>query len=238
MPAWATRRKCRSSVISATPRSPKSTRAPARSSAWSSPATRPACASFRPAPRRIRSPAEAGHLFGPFSLARRCPRDYNSRFTHAPARKQLMNAHALASAESLDAIVAALADPASQPDKDLLEVFARSFYARVPDEELCSRDAGEWAAIARGFLAFARQRTPGTVSVSIGSPTLASDGYESTHTVVRIVNDDMPFLVDSVRMALSKFDITLHQIAHPVVSLRRDAAGQLQAVGEGEAESL
>ena len=149
-----------------------------------------------------------------------------------------MNAHALASAESLDAIAAALAGPASQPDGGLLEAFTRSFYVRVPDDELRSRDAGEWAAIARSFLAFARQRAPGTVSVSIGSPAMASDGYESTHTVVRIVNDDMPFLVDSVRMALSKFDITLHQIAHPVISLRRDAAGQLQAVGEGEAESL
>ena len=101
-----------------------------------------------------------------------------------------------------------------------------------------SIDCGNWAAIARSFLAFARQRAPGTVSVSIGSPGQAVDGYESTHTVVRIVNDDMPFLVDSVRMALAQFGASLHQIAHPVFNVARDAAGQLQDVGQGLPESM
>src|SRR5688572_4447366 len=47
MAAWATRRRCRLNAISATPRSPRSTKAPARSSAWSSPATRRGCADMR-----------------------------------------------------------------------------------------------------------------------------------------------------------------------------------------------
>jgi glutamate dehydrogenase len=149
-----------------------------------------------------------------------------------------MNAHALASAETLDAIVSALPAGSSAPDKALLETFARSFFARVPEDELLSRPAADWAAVAVSFLAFARQRTAGTPKIEVINPVLAAHGFESTHTVVRIVNDDMPFLVDSVRMALSQFNITLHQIAHPVMNVRRDAAGALQSVGEGAAESL
>ena len=149
-----------------------------------------------------------------------------------------MNAHALASDESLDAIAAAAAAAASAPRKALEETFARSFFARVPEDELHSRPAAEWAAVSRAFLAFAGQRTPGTVGIWVGNPTQAADGYESTHTVVRLANDDMPFLVDSVRMALAQFNITLHQLAHPVMAVRRDAGGQLQSLGEGAAESF
>ncbi len=149
-----------------------------------------------------------------------------------------MNVHALASADTLDAVIAAL--PAGLPaaEKSLLERFARSFFQRLPEDELVSRPAGDWAAVARSFLAFAGQREAARAKVAVLNPTQAADGFESTHTIVRIANDDMPFLVDSVRMALAQFGLSLHQIAHPVMAIRRDAAGKLQAVGEGAAESL
>ena len=151
-----------------------------------------------------------------------------------------MNAHALASADTLDAVIAAL--PAGLPaaEKDLLERFTRSFYERLAQDEIEARDPAGWAAIARSFLAFTRQRDAGAPKIAVCNPTLATDGYDSSHTIVRIVNDDMPFLVDSVRMALAQFGATLHQIAHPVMTLGRDAGGQLLSLGEGAgaAESL
>ncbi len=149
-----------------------------------------------------------------------------------------MNAHALASPETLDAIVAALPAGSSSPEKARLETFARSFFARVPEDELASRPAADWAAIAHAFLGFVAERAPGAPKLQVFNPSREADGFETTHTVVRIANDDMPFLVDSVRMALAQFNLSLHQIAHPVMPLRRDAAGRLQAVGEGAAESL
>ena len=149
-----------------------------------------------------------------------------------------MNAHALASADTLDAVIAAL--PAGLPtaEKDLLERFTRGFYERLPQDELEAREPADWAAIARSFLGFTGQRAPGAPKIAVFNPTQAADGFDSSHTVVRIANDDMPFLVDSVRMALAQFGATLHQIAHPVMRVSRDAAGQLQGLGEGAAESL
>ncbi|KFN46859.1 NAD-glutamate dehydrogenase [Arenimonas metalli] len=149
-----------------------------------------------------------------------------------------MNAHALASADTLDAVIAAL--PAGLPaaEKALLERFTRGFFARLPEDELAGRPARDWAQVAQSFLGFCRQRTAGAPKLQVFNPSLAADGFDSTHTVVRIVNDDMPFLVDSVRMALAQFGASLHQIAHPVFNLARDAAGQLQDVGQGLPESL
>ena len=149
-----------------------------------------------------------------------------------------MNAHALASADTLDAVIAAL--PAGLPaaEKNLLERFTRGFFARLPEDELAARPGADWARVAQSFLGFCRQRTAGAPKLQVFNPGLATDGFESTHTVVRIVNDDMPFLVDSVRMALAQFGTSLHQIAHPVFNIARDAAGQLQDVGQGLPESM
>ncbi|KAA2286108.1 NAD-glutamate dehydrogenase [Arenimonas fontis] len=148
-----------------------------------------------------------------------------------------MNATALASDDSIDAVVSAL--PKRLPASELarLESFVRAFYRRLPQDEMAARPAAEWAAAAASFFAFAGRREPGRPSIAVLNPSLAVDGFESTHTVVRIANDDMPFLVDSVRMALAQFGLGLHQIVHPVIEVRRGEAGELLAVGEGNAES-
>ncbi len=150
-----------------------------------------------------------------------------------------MNVHALASADTLDAVIAALPAGLDAPARTLLADFTGRFYARMPQEELDARPPADWAALAQSFFAFARQRPLGAAKISVCNPAQAADGFESTHTVVRIVNDDMPFLVDSVRMALAQFGASLHQIVHPVLPVVRDASGQLQSLAEGgAAESL
>src|SRR5207247_1596738 len=47
---------------------------------------------------------------------------------------------------------------------------------------------------------------------------------------IGIVNDDMPFLVDSVANAVAARQLTIHRLLHPVVCTRRDAKGDLRAV--------
>jgi glutamate dehydrogenase len=58
------------------------------------------------------------------------------------------------------------------------------------------------------------------------NPDPAKHGYHSGHTVVEIVNDDMPFLVDSVVAAVNRFGLTAHLIIHPIVRAERDRAGK------------
>ena len=48
----------------------------------------------------------------------------------------------------------------------------------------------------------------------------------------------MPFLVDTVTMALAEQGIGVHVLGHPVVTFQRDKAGKLLAVGDGTPESL
>ena len=118
-----------------------------------------------------------------------------------------------------------------------LRAFGHAFLAQVPAEELALRPASAWAAIVASNRAFADQRTPGEAKIRVFNPP-ADAGFGGTHGAVQIVNDDMSFLVDSVGMALAQHGLASHGIVHPVFAVRRDAAGKLQAIGEGTPESL
>ncbi len=85
---------------------------------------------------------------------------------------------------------------------------------------------------------FAQRRDPGTPKIRVFNPRHEEDGWQSTHTIVEIINDDMPFLVDSVAAALNRHELTVHLLIHPVVRVRRDAKGKLvDVLGPGaEAE--
>jgi glutamate dehydrogenase len=54
------------------------------------------------------------------------------------------------------------------------------------------------------------------------NPAISKHGWQSTHTIVEIIVTDMPFLVDSVRMALNKMGITAHLLLHCPIDLKRD----------------
>ena len=81
--------------------------------------------------------------------------------------------------------------------------FAAHLLHRVTAEDLAARPAAQWAAMALDLLEFVRVRKPGVSSVRVFNPALDEQGYESTHTVIEVVTDDSPFLVDSVSMAVS-----------------------------------
>jgi glutamate dehydrogenase len=143
-----------------------------------------------------------------------------------------------AAAGLLDPIFDAIRKRAGKSRQDDASAFASAFYQRMTEDELPMHGAEGWAALANDFLDFARKRKPGLPSVRLFNPTLAKHGWESPHTVLQLVNDDMPFLVDSVGMALAERGVSVHVLGHPVVKIARDRSGQLTSVGEGTTESL
>ncbi len=62
------------------------------------------------------------------------------------------------------------------------------------------------------------------------NPEFEAHGWQSSHTAVEVVTDDMPFLTDSVTMELSRRGFGVHLLIHPVLQVRRDAEGRLQEV--------
>jgi glutamate dehydrogenase len=61
---------------------------------------------------------------------------------------------------------------------------------------------------------------------------LREHGFVSPHTIIDVVNDDMPFLVDSISLALTERALALHFLAHPIFEVTRDRGGNLSALQE------
>ena len=81
---------------------------------------------------------------------------------------------------------------------------------------------------AAEFLAsLAARRKRGELALAI-----ESTGGEAGNRRMRIgmVNDDMPFLVDSVANAIAQRQLTIHRLLHPVVCVTRDSKGELQSL--------
>ncbi len=120
--------------------------------------------------------------------------------------------------------------------------FLALYYDQVDAEDLGARAPEDLYGAAMAHLAFARRFATGTPKLRVYNPRVDEHGWASPHTVVEIVNDDMPFLVDSVTMELNRQGHTLHLLLHPLVMTVRDAAGELASFApagrDGARESL
>jgi len=93
--------------------------------------------------------------------------------------------------------------------------------------ELDGFSAEDREEAARFIAEVAHKRRKGNVSIR-----LESTGGEAGRRRMRlgIINDDMPFLVDSVANAIAGRALTVHRLLHPVVCVDRDDSGVLQAL--------
>lgn len=102
--------------------------------------------------------------------------------------------------------------------------------------ELQGFDDAQRDEAASFLLTTGQRRAPGTVAMAV-EPIAGGDQHRRMR--LAIVNDDMPFLVDSIAATLSAQGIAIERIIHPVVRALRSATGELTAIGdEGERESM
>ena len=121
-------------------------------------------------------------------------------------------------------------EAAPDADRDLAQSVLHSMYEHVPPDDVIERGPRNLAGAALSLGRFAARRLPGHAKIRVYNPDLDVDGWSSAHTIVEIVNDDMPFLVDSVTAAINAAERVVHLVIHPVVGVDRDAGGRLRAV--------
>jgi glutamate dehydrogenase len=109
-----------------------------------------------------------------------------------------------------------------------VHTFLRGFYRHVAPEELATAGPERLAAMAAEMVAFASHRPQGRALVRVRRGAAAA--CSPARDVVDIVTDDMPFLVDSVRMELTRHGVAPQLVVHPQLRVRRDVAGSLREV--------
>ncbi len=131
----------------------------------------------------------------------------------------------------LEAVVELIRNRVSADQAQVVEAFARQYFRQVDQEDLAERQVSDLYGAVLSHWHFARKYTGGS-KIRVYNPGLDEHGWASTHTVIEIVSDDMPFLVDSIGMEVNRQHLTLHLIVHPVMRIVRDAAGQLTGLSD------
>ncbi len=138
--------------------------------------------------------------------------------------------------ERMEEILALVRTKAPADQRLTLERFVNAYFQQVAPEDLIEHRADDLYGAALSHWNFARKREPGNPKLRVFNPTVEEHGWQSTHTIIEIVNDDMPFLVDSVTMEVNRHGQALHLIVHPILSVRRHSGEELTELLETRGE--
>lgn len=130
----------------------------------------------------------------------------------------------------IDQVVQRARDKFPAQEHENIEAFIRQYFAGVAMEDLTERRSEDLYGAVISHWNFAQRRDLQQPLVRVQNPNIEDHGWQSTHTVVELIQRDMPFLVDSVRMALNRHGLTVHLIIHPVMRIERTKDGQLRRI--------
>ena len=113
----------------------------------------------------------------------------------------------------------------------LFAVFAQQYYAHTDLEALASCSVENLAAALASHWNLLYQRLPGQAKVRVYNPSLEKDGWETKYSVVQLVTEDKPFLVDSTRMEVNRQGFDIYFSVHlGNIKLRRNQQGKVVEV--------
>lgn len=130
-------------------------------------------------------------------------------------------------AERIAEVLAIVHDRVDSSQRDAVSAFVPKYFEHVDPNDLLAMEPADLYGAALSHWQFAGERKAGKAKVRVYNPSLQDHGWHSASTIVEIVNDDMPFLVDSVTMEVNRQSYVLHLIIHPLISMKR-SGGQVE----------
>ncbi|MFK0195712.1 NAD-glutamate dehydrogenase [Kitasatospora sp. NPDC090308] len=116
-----------------------------------------------------------------------------------------------------------------------LAAYLHHYYLHTAPEDVVNRDPVDVYGAAASHYRLGLKRPQGTAEVRVHTPSVEENGWSCGHTVVEVVTDDMPFLVDSVTNELTRLDRAIHLVVHPQLAVRRDITGKLLEILDTDA---
>ena len=120
-----------------------------------------------------------------------------------------------------------------QPDEGVLPEFLERYYRELPEADLDDRRLDALYSVAVAHFGIGRQRRPGETLVRVVSPDTGLDESRPPRSLLFVVTDDAPFLVDTTRMVVERHRLDIHLMVHPMLDVARDAEGVVTRVSRG-----
>ncbi|MDX1683082.1 MAG: NAD-glutamate dehydrogenase, partial [Phycisphaeraceae bacterium] len=140
----------------------------------------------------------------------------------------------------LEKVVERVVAAGDEASAECRRAFARAYFRGAPPEDLLDRSIEHLVAICGSHFGLLQQRTPGQPALKIERLKAQETAPAERPTVIQVVHDDMPFITDSVRMAVNRRGLTTRLMIHPVLAVVRDKEGALNRIlapGETEGEA-
>ena len=123
-------------------------------------------------------------------------------------------------------------------DDPQLAAFFDALFASAPPEDISRYSPQCLATLASEVFARSAQRAPGESHVELLPFQASIDDTKRSESIFIAVNDDSPFLFDSLIADMSAHGMRVHALFHPIVNTLRDASGKRTANGTAVRESI
>ena len=104
-------------------------------------------------------------------------------------------------------------------DREQLSHYAALYFRFVVIDELQRRASEDLFAAFLAHWKLVESYHYDKPQIRLYNPTLEGDGWHSSHTVLDLVVEDRPFLLQSIAMEFNQQGLTNHLIIHPIITL-------------------
>lgn len=131
----------------------------------------------------------------------------------------------------LNAVCEHIIQKLPKEEAQLCAEFTRAFFGNMSIDDLHAWDDEDFYGAALNVWSFIHKNPKKESKVKIYNPDYEKYGWQSTHTAIEVLTTDMPFLVESLRMAINRLGIDLHLVVHMGgIRVVRNAAGEITSI--------
>jgi len=127
----------------------------------------------------------------------------------------------------IEQVIAAIPDDTAPVIQDQLSHFIACYFQQLSETDMLRFGSEDLFGAALCHWELAQTRIPGEATLKLYNPQIQEDRWQTSHTVIEIVTDDMPHLVMSLSMTLAELGLNVYQTIHPVIDVTRSADGAL-----------
>lgn len=123
-------------------------------------------------------------------------------------------------------------------EAEVLSIFAKQYYLSASPADLLERNVVDLYGAMVAHWHFIARREPHEAKVHVYNPQYEQHGWQSTHTVIEIISDYKPFLIESIRMVLNRQGLNIYLILNSgKIHVERDAEGNILTLQSTEPTS-
>lgn len=135
--------------------------------------------------------------------------------------------------ELVNKIISQIEKRTSGEETKILSYFARQYYLSASPIDLLELNEVDLYGALLAHWHFIHKREPGETKVHVYNPQFEQNGWQSTHTVIEIICDYKPFLIESIRMVLNRRGLNIHLVLYSgKLFVERDSEGNIVALHE------